>query len=150
MLFISAPNIPKNAFFCFQIKILVVYHAMMNKIKKFFSLGNRSIKREFLAGLSTFATMVYVTAINPSILSDAGMDFGAVLVATILTTVLATALMGLLARFPIGVAPGMGVSTYFAYSLVQDGGHTWQQMLGLAAVVALLLLILNILDIRPE
>lgn len=81
-------------------------------------------KQECLAGLSTFATMAYVLVVNSSILNDAGMDFGAVLVATILTTVLASSLMGLLANYPIAIAPGMGVSAYMTYTLILGQGKS--------------------------
>lgn len=117
-------------------------------MKKFF--GYTSLKKELLAGFSTFATMVYVTAINPSILSDAGLNFGAALVATILVTVFATALMGLSANYPVGIAPGMGVSAFFTYSLVQKLGYSWQSMLALCAIVAALLLLLHLCHIRRK
>lgn len=117
-------------------------------MKKFF--GYTSLKKELLGGFSTFATMVYVTAINPSILSDAGMDFGAVLVATILVTVFASGLMGLLANYPVSIAPGMGVSAFFAYSLVQRLGYEWQQMLALCAIAAALLLLFHFCHIRRK
>lgn len=107
-----------------------------------------NLRRELLAGLSTFATMVYVTAINPSILADAGMDFGAVLVATILSTVLATALMGLWANYPVAIAPGMGVSAFFAYSIVLKMHVPWNQALALCFIVAALLLFLNLIHAR--
>ena len=121
-------------------------------ISEFFDLKAKgtSIKTECLAGLSTFATMVYVIAVNPSILADSGMDFGAVLVATILSTVIATALMGLWAHFPVAIAPAMGVSAFFTYSIVIGQNKPWQAALGIAFLVALTLIIFHLFHLRRK
>ena len=109
-----------------------------------------NIKTELIAGLSTFATMVYVIAVNPAILADAGMDFGAVLVATIITTAFATALMGLLPNFPIAIAPAMGVSAFFTYSIVIGENRPWQSVLAVVCLVAITLVIFHIFHFRRK
>jgi len=108
------------------------------------------IKRELIGGFSTFATMAYILVVNATILSDAGMDFGAVMVATILVTAFSTLLMGGLTRFPIAIAPGMGVSGYIAYSLIPLQGKTWPESLAAVFIVGFLLLALNALRIREK
>jgi len=121
-------------------------------LSKIFDLQARgtSIKTECLAGLSTFATMVYVVAVNPSILADSGMDFGAVLVATILSTAFATAFMGLWAHFPVAIAPAMGVSAFFTYSIVVGQNRPWQAVLAVACLVALTLVIFHLFHLRRK
>ena len=86
---------------------------------------------EILAGASTFLTMAFIIAVNPAILSDAGMDFGAAFIATILATVIGTLIMGLYAGWPVAVAPGMGLNAYFAYAVILGYGLSWQQALAL-------------------
>lgn len=93
-----------------------------------------SIRTELLAGLTTYLTMVYIAFVNPSVLADAGMDKGAVFVATCLAAAFGSAAMGLLANYPIAIAPGMGLNAYFTYTLVQGMGLPWQS--ALAAVFA--------------
>jgi AGZA family xanthine/uracil permease-like MFS transporter len=122
---------------------------MMGMLKNFFP-HDIDYKIETLAGLSTFVTMAYVLVINATILSEAGMDFGAVMVATILSTVFATLMMGLLTNFPMAIAPGMGVSAYFTFSIVLKQGKTWQQALGAVCIAALILLILNLFKVRQK
>jgi|JI10StandDraft_1071094.scaffolds.fasta_scaffold01341_22 AGZA family xanthine/uracil permease-like MFS transporter len=121
-------------------------------MKQFFSFSkhNTNFHRELIAALSTFATMAYVLVINASILNDAGMDFGAVMVATIIVTVISCLLMGLIARYPIALAPGMGVSAYIAYTIVQAQGKSWEECLAATCLVALLLLLLTALKIRQK
>jgi len=108
------------------------------------------LRQEFIGGISTFATMAYVLVVNASILSDAGMDFGSVMVATIIITAFASMLMGLMTNFPIAIAPGMGVSGYIAYTLVPVHGKTWQEALGAVFIVGIILLLLNAFKIRQK
>ena len=84
-------------------------------LEKFFSLrqNGTTIRREFIAGLSTFLTMSFIIAVNPGILSDAGIDFAAAFMATIIATVIGTLIMGLYAGWPVAVAPGMGLNAFF-------------------------------------
>ncbi|NLX62360.1 MAG: NCS2 family permease, partial [Tissierellia bacterium] len=76
------------------------------------------VKTEVLAGLTTFMTMAYILIVNPSILSDAGMDWGGVFTATAISAAVATLLMAFLANYPFALAPGMGLNAFFAYSVV--------------------------------
>ncbi len=90
------------------------------------------VRTEFIAGLTTFLTMVYIVFVNPAILSKAGMDQGAVFVATCIAAAVSTLVMGLYANYPIALAPGMGLNAFFAFTVVLTYKYTWQQ--GLAAV----------------
>lgn len=105
---------------------------------------------ELLAGLTTFAAMAYVIIVNPLILDDAGMDNGAVLVATIIVSALASIGMGLFARIPMAIAPGLGVSAFVAFNIVLKYEMTWQTALTACFFSAIILLILNILKIRQK
>src|SRR6266850_2854537 len=87
---------------------------------------------EFIAGLTTFLTMVYIVFVNPTILGNAGMDKGAVFVATCVAAAVSSLAMGLYANYPIALAPGMGLNAFFAFTIVLAHKYTWQQ--GLAAV----------------
>src|SRR5256712_9214203 len=89
-----------------------------------------TIRTEALAGLTTFLTMAYIIFVQPAVLSACGMDFGAVLVATCLSTAFATVLMALLANYPIAVAPAMGHNFFFAYIVVLTMKVPWQTALG--------------------
>ena len=106
------------------------------------------VRTELMAGLTTFLTMAYIIFVNPSILSDAGMDFGAVFVATCLAAAIGTAIMGLYANYPIALAPGMGLNAYFTYGVVLGMGHTWQVALGAVFLSGLIFLVLSILPVR--
>ena len=90
------------------------------------------VRTEFIAGLTTFLTMVYIVFVNPAILSKAGMDTGAVFVATCIAAAASTLVMALYANYPIALAPGMGLNAFFAFTVVLTYKYTWQQ--GLAAV----------------
>src|SRR5512141_339698 len=90
------------------------------------------IRTEFIAGVTTFLTMVYIVFVNPNILGKAGMDPGAVFVATCIAAAASTFVMGLYANYPIALAPGMGLNAFFAFTVVLTYKFTWQQ--GLAAV----------------
>ena len=92
--------------------------------------------------------MVYVAVANPAILSEAGMDFGAVFVATCLAAAFGTLVMGLYANYPIAVAPGMGQNAFFSYTVVLAGGHTWQEALGMVFVSGVLFVVLSVLPVR--
>lgn len=107
-----------------------------------------SIRTEVLAGLTTFLTMAYIIFVNPSILSETGMDRGAVFVATCLAAALGTAIMGLYANYPIALAPGMGLNAYFTYGVVLGMGYTWQVALGAVFLSGIIAVIISILPIR--
>lgn len=123
---------------------------MLNAIDRFFGLTehNSSIRQEVLAGVTTFLAMAYITVVNPGILSDAGMDFGAVFVATCLAAALGTAVMGLYANYPVAQAPGMGQNAFFTYGVVLGLGHTWQSALGAVFVSGLIFILLSVLPVR--
>ena len=107
-----------------------------------------SIATELSAGLSTFLTMSFIIAVNPGILSEAGIDFAAGFIATILATILGTLIMGLYARWPVAVAPGMGLNAYFAFVVVLGYGLSWQQALTAIFVSSLAFFLFSITRIR--
>ncbi len=106
------------------------------------------VKTEVLAGVTTFLTMAYIIFVNPLILGDAGMDKGAVFVATCLAASLATAMMGLYANYPIALAPGMGLNAYFAYGVVNGMGVPWTVALGAVFISGVLFLALTLTHVR--
>ncbi len=107
-----------------------------------------TIKKELIAGLATFLTMAYIIVVNPLILQDAGMDFGAVFTATILTAAIATAIMGFWANWPIALAPGMGLNAFFSYGVVLGMGHSWQVALGAVFCSGILFLLISLTPLR--
>ena len=109
-----------------------------------FSASTMSVKREILAGITTFLTMAYILAVNPSILGDAGMDKGAVFTATVLATILATLVMAIYAKLPFSLAPGMGLNAFFAYTVVLTMGYTWQFALTAVFIEGLLFILLTL------
>ena len=100
-------------------------------LDRVFDLGNSgsNVRTELLAGLTTFLTMVYIVFVNPQILGNAGMDKGAVFVATCIAAAVSTAVMALYANYPIALAPGMGLNAFFAFTVVLTMKYTWQQAL---------------------
>lgn len=119
-------------------------------LEKFFDLRGHgtTVKTEVIAGITTFLTMAYIAFVNPAILSDAGMDFGAVFVATCIAAAIGTLIMGLYANYPIALAPGMGLNAFFTYGVVLGMGHTWQVALGAVFLSGILFVILSILPVR--
>ncbi|CCG40248.1 NCS2 family permease [Magnetospirillum molischianum] len=107
-----------------------------------------SVSTEILAGLTTFLTMAYIIIVNPAILAEAGMDHGAVFAATCLAAAAGSLLMGVLANYPIALAPGMGLNAYFTYTVVLGLGHSWQVALGAVFVSGLLFLALALSPAR--
>ncbi len=119
-------------------------------MKKYFKLSERNttVKTEILAGITTFLAMSYILFVNPLILSDAGMDKGAVFVATALAAALGTLIMGILANYPIALAPGMGMNAFFTYSVVLTMGFSWQAALAAIFVSGLLFIVLSVTGLR--
>jgi len=119
-------------------------------LEKFFKLkeNNTDVRTEVMAGITTFMTMAYILAVNPSILSASGMDANAVLIATALASFIGTALMAIFANYPFALAPGMGLNAYFAYTVVIGMGYSWQ--IALAAVFAegLIFIVLSLTNVR--
>ncbi|MGA8943375.1 MAG: NCS2 family permease, partial [Thermoactinomyces sp.] len=106
-------------------------------------------RREVLAGTTTFLTMAYILLVNPFMLGqEGGMDFGAVFVATAIASAIGTLLMGLLANYPIALAPGMGLNAYFTYTVVQGMGVPWQTVLGAVFISGVIFLLLTATRIR--
>ena len=110
--------------------------------------NNSNVKREITAGLTTFLAMAYITVVNPSILSQAGMDFGAVFVATCLAAALGSIVMGLYANYPIALAPGMGQNAFFAFGICLGMGNSWQIALGAVFISGVLFIVISVLPIR--
>ncbi|MBQ5908971.1 MAG: NCS2 family permease, partial [Bacteroidaceae bacterium] len=91
-----------------------------------FNPKETKIRTEIMAGVTTFLTMAYILAVNPNILGDTGMDKGALFTTTALMAGLATIFMGVYAKLPLALAPGMGLNAFFAYSVCLVMGHSWQ------------------------
>ena len=119
-------------------------------LERLFQLNahNTNVRTEILAGVTTFLAMAYILFVNPSILGDTGMDKGAVFVATCLAAAIGSAVMGLIANYPIALAPGMGLNAFFTYTVVLHMGHTWQVALGAVFISAVMFFILSIFKIR--
>jgi AGZA family xanthine/uracil permease-like MFS transporter len=119
-------------------------------VDRYFSLteSGTSVRTELVAGLTTFLTMVYIVVVNPQILASAGMDRGAVFVATCLAAAISTLIMALYADYPIALAPGMGLNAFFAFTLVLGYKYTWQQALGFVFVSGILALLITVTRLR--
>ena len=119
-------------------------------IERFFGVRERgsSVRVELIAGLTTFLTMAYIIFVNPDILSSTGMDRNAVFVATCLAAAIGSMIMGLWANWPIGMAPGMGLNAFFAFTVVGTLGYTWQEALGAVFISGVIFLILSVTGIR--
>ena len=119
-------------------------------LESFFKLREHGsdTRTELVAGLTTFLTMAYIIFVNPSILHEAGMPRDAVFVATCLAAALGSAIMGLYANYPIGMAPGMGLNAYFAYTVVLGTGVAWQAALGAVFLSGCLFVLVSVLGLR--
>lgn len=119
-------------------------------LEKLFKLreNHTTVKTEVLAGITTFMTMAYILAVNPSILAAAGMDQGAVFTATALASMIGTLCMALFANYPFALAPGMGLNAYFAYTMVIGMGYSWQTALTAVLIEGIIFIILSITNVR--
>lgn len=119
-------------------------------LEKFFKLSENGtdVKTEVLAGITTFMTMAYILAVNPSILAAAGMDQGAVFTATALASLIGTLLMAFLANYPFALAPGMGLNAYFAYTVVLGMGYKWEVALAAVFVEGIIFIVLSLTNVR--
>lgn len=117
---------------------------------EFFKLkeNGTTVKKEVIAGITTFMTMAYILAVNPDILSVTGMDKNGIFAATIISSVIATVAMGLLANYPFALAPGMGLNAYFAYSVVIGMGYSWQWALAAVFTEGLIFIALTLCNVR--
>ena len=119
-------------------------------LNKFFKLKEHdtNVKSEVMAGVITFLTMSYILIVNPNILSAAGMDRSALFTATAIASFVGTICMALIARIPIAAAPGMGLNTFFAFSVVLGLGYSWQMALTAVFIQGIIFLLLTFFNIR--
>lgn len=119
-------------------------------VDKFFKISQQgsSIRTEIIAGFTTFLTMCYIIVVNPSILSQTGMDYGAIFVATCVAAATGSLMMGIVANYPIALAPGMGLNAYFTYSVCLGMGVEWQIALGCVFLSGILFIIFSLFKVR--
>ena len=110
--------------------------------------NHTTIKKEFLAGFTTFITMAYIIFVNPQIMALSGMDQGAIFVGTCLAAAIACFVMGFFANWPIGLAPGMGLNAFFTYTVVGEMGYSWEVALGAVFLAGVLFFIMSITRLR--
>ena len=120
---------------------------MLNRVFKL-EENRTNVRTEITAGLTTFMTMAYILAVNPSILGDAGMDPTAVLIATCLASFFGTACMALMANLPFALSAGMGLNAFFAYTVVQSFGYPWQVALLAVFVEGIIFIVLSLTNVR--
>src|SRR6185436_7527769 len=123
---------------------------MKTRLERYFEFERLGTnwRTELLAGATTYVTMAYIVFVNPSILRETGMPFQAVVAATCLCAAFGSILMGAYARYPIALAPGMGLNAYFTYTVVQGMGIPWQTALGTVFLSGIAFLILTLLGVR--
>ena len=119
-------------------------------MEKFFKLkeNGTSVSTEIMAGLTTFFAMSYIIVVNPSILSQSGMEWGAVFLATIIASIIGTLVMGLVANVPYAQAPGMGLNAFFVYTVCFGLGFTWQQALSMVFVCGVVNILITVTKVR--
>ena len=119
-------------------------------LEKLFHLNklNTSVKTEVLAGITTFLTMSYIIFVNPALLSKTGMDASAVFVATCLAATIGSMAMGLIANYPLALAPGMGINAFFTFGIVMGMGLSWQQGLGAVFISGIFFFSLSVTKVR--
>jgi len=123
---------------------------MKSALEQFFSIAQHqtSIQKEILAGVTTFITMAYIIFVNPQMMAQSGMDYGAIFVGTCLAAAFACLFMGLYANWPVGLAPGMGLNAFFTYTVVGEMGYTWEVALGAVFIAGILFFIMSITSLR--
>lgn len=123
-----------------------------NFLERFFGIrkAGSSVKTEILAGITTFFAMSYILFVNPSILAESGMEWGAVFLATIIASIIGTLVMGLVANVPYAQAPGMGINAFFTYTVCFGLGFTWQQALSIVFICGLLNILITVTKIRKH
>ena len=121
-------------------------------MESFFKLkaNGTKISREIIAGVTTFFTMAYIIAVNPSILSQAGMPWGAVFLATIIASIIGTLVMGLFANVPYAQAPGMGLNAFFVFTVCFTLQFTWQQALSMVFLCGLINILITVTKVRKQ
>lgn len=123
-----------------------------NFLERFFGIrkAGSSVKTEIFAGITTFFAMSYILFVNPSILAESGMEWGAVFLATIIASIIGTLVMGLVANVPYAQAPGMGINAFFTYTVCFGLGFTWQQALSIVFICGLLNILITVTKIRKH
>ena len=123
---------------------------MKSALEQFFSIeeNQTTLQREILAGITTFVTMAYIIFVNPQMMAQSGMDYGAIFVGTCLAASFACLFMGLYANWPVGLAPGMGLNAFFTYTVVGEMGYTWEVALGAVFIAGMLFFIMSITSLR--
>ena len=123
---------------------------MKSALEQFFSLeeNQTTLQKEILAGITTFVTMAYIIFVNPQMMAQSGMDYGAIFVGTCLAASFACLFMGLYANWPVGLAPGMGLNAFFTYTVVGEMGYTWEVALGAVFIAGTLFFIMSITSLR--
>ena len=123
---------------------------MKSLLENFFAVSEHqtSIQKEILAGITTFITMAYIIFVNPQMMAQAGMDYGAIFVGTCLAAAVACLFMGLFANWPVGLAPGMGLNAFFTYTVVGEMGYSWEVALGAVFIAGILFFIMSITPLR--
>lgn len=124
----------------------------MNFIKKYFMFDelNTNFKTEILAGITTFVSMCYILFVNPTVLGDAGMNKGAVFVATALSAALGSIIMGIFAKYPIATAPALGINAFFSYTVVIGMGVKWQTALAAVFAASIIFVLITIFKLREK
>ena len=119
-------------------------------LKTYFQLDQlgTTVRREVVAGVTTFLTMAYIIFVNPVILANTGMDQGSVFVATCVAAAVGSLIMGLYANYPVALAPGMGLNAFFTFTVVMEMGYTWNQALGAVFISGAVFFILALLKVR--
>ncbi|WP_462332993.1 NCS2 family permease [Schwartzia sp. (in: firmicutes)] len=122
----------------------------MIKLEKWFAFEERgtNFRTEIIAGVTTFLSMMYIVIVNSTTYSQGGMDFGGVYLATIIATMIATLIMGIVANYPIAIAPGIGINAYLAYTVIISQGVPWQDALGLACTASAIFIALSVSRFR--
>ena len=123
---------------------------MKSLLENFFAVSEHqtSIQKEILAGITTFITMAYIIFVNPQMMAQSGMDYGAIFVGTCLAAAVACLFMGLFANWPVGLAPGMGLNAFFTYTVVGEMGYSWEVALGAVLIAGILFFIMSITPLR--
>ena len=123
---------------------------MKSALEQFFSLeeNQTTLQKEILAGITTFVTMAYIIFVNPQMMAQSGMDYGAIFVGTCLAASFACLFMGLYANWPVGLAPGMGLNAFFTYTVVGEMGYTWEVALGAVFIAGMLFFIMSVTSLR--
>ena len=123
---------------------------MKQKLEQIFKLqdNHTTIKKEFLAGFTTFITMAYIIFVNPQMMASSGMDQGAIFVGTCIAAAMACFVMGFFANWPVGLAPGMGLNAFFTYTVVGEMGYTWEVALGAVFLAGILFFIMSVTKLR--